>query len=66
MSGRWGEVTRGRVVGQEGTRPVQGGMPFNPPNCQGITKKQEPCSGPRAKGTLYCVGHLRQRGELDG
>lgn len=52
-----------RVVGQEGTRPVVGGVDFDPPHCQGVTKAGISCRGPRALGTLYCIGHLRSRGE---
>ena len=49
-----------------GTRAAApGGMPFDPPNCQGRTKNDTPCMAKRARGTMFCVGHLRQRGELD-
>ena len=60
------EVGGYRRVGRQNARPATpDGLPFNPPNCQGITKAGLACTGPKAKGTLYCVGHLRQRGELD-
>lgn len=60
------ESTYGRQVNVKGGRLVQGGVAFDPPNCQEITKQGVNCRGPRAKGTMYCVGHLRARGELDG
>ncbi len=30
------------------------------PHCTAISTKQEECLAPRAKGTLFCIGHLRQ------
>ena len=32
--------------------------------CSGITKIGEPCKARPARGTDWCVGHLRSRGEL--
>jgi len=61
------EVGGSRAEGSTSARPAPfGGMPFNPPHCQGVTKAGKSCTGPKAKGTMYCVGHLRQRGELNG
>ena len=60
------EVGGSRAQGMNDARPApHGGMPFDPPNCQGVTKAGIACTGPRAKSTMYCVGHLRQRGELN-
>ena len=59
------EIAAARVVGSEGTRQegwTQGGTPFDPPNCQAVTKKGGPCSARRAHGTMYCIGHLRSMG----
>ena len=58
-SQRFRELAQDRVVGKEGTRGVAGGVPFDPPNCQGITKLGSNCRAPRANGTMYCIGHLR-------
>lgn len=30
------------------------------PHCTAISNKEEECLAPRAKGTLFCIGHLRQ------
>jgi hypothetical protein len=30
------------------------------PHCTAISSKEEECLAPRAKGTLFCIGHLRQ------
>ena len=32
--------------------------------CSGITKVGEPCKARPARGTDWCAGHLRSRGEL--
>lgn len=32
--------------------------------CHGVTKHGESCNARPAKGTDWCVGHLRSRGEL--
>ncbi len=32
--------------------------------CSGMTKVGEPCKARPARGTDWCVGHLRSRGEL--
>lgn len=60
---RFTAVKQDRIVGREGAHQVIGGVDFNPPNCQGITKAGKSCSAPRAHGTMYCVGHLRS---MDG
>lgn len=60
-------VAAARRQGTAGARPVQGaGMPYNPPHCTAATKAGVPCKAPRAFGTLLCVGHLKQQGELRG
>lgn len=56
---RFSAVKQDRIVGREGTTHVIGGVDFNPPHCQGITKAGIMCKAPKAKGTLYCIGHLR-------
>jgi len=30
------------------------------PHCTAISAREEECLAPRAKGTLFCIGHLRQ------
>jgi hypothetical protein len=30
------------------------------PHCSALSSKEEECLAPRAKGTLFCIGHLRQ------
>lgn len=30
------------------------------PHCTAVSFKEEECLAPRAKGTLFCIGHLRQ------
>ena len=30
------------------------------PHCTALSAKEEECLAPRAKGTLFCIGHLRQ------
>lgn len=30
------------------------------PHCTALSIKEEVCLAPRAKGTLFCIGHLRQ------
>ena len=30
------------------------------PHCTAISSREEECLAPRAKGTLFCIGHLRQ------
>ncbi len=32
--------------------------------CSGMTKAGEPCKASPARGTDWCVGHLRSRGEI--
>jgi hypothetical protein len=32
--------------------------------CSGMTKVGEPCKARPARGTDWCVGHLRSRGEI--
>lgn len=34
------------------------------PSCAGTTKNGSDCGAPPAKGTEWCAGHLRSRGEL--
>lgn len=54
-----------RPIGSAGSRQgefIQGGIPFNPPNCQGTTKAGVPCTARRAMGTMLCIGHLRSKG----
>lgn len=51
----------GRVSGVEPAGP--GGVEFDPPNCQEVTKDGAPCSARRSRGTMFCIGHLRKRGE---
>lgn len=29
-------------------------------SCTAVTKKGTPCGGPKANGTEFCIGHLRQ------
>ena len=64
MTSRFGTIeTHDRIVGREGAAHVIGGVDFDPPNCQGITKAGISCSAPRALGTLFCIGHLRSKGD---
>jgi len=30
------------------------------PHCTALSAREEECLAPRAKGTLFCIGHLRQ------
>ncbi len=57
-------LTRKAAKAESVRTAAPGGMPFNPPHCQGRTKNDTPCKAKRANGTLFCVGHLRARGEL--
>lgn len=53
------------IGGAQGTSPAVGALiPYNPPTCTDVTKDGGACTAQRAKGTLFCVGHLRKRGEL--
>lgn len=35
------------------------------PHCTALSIKEEECLAPRAKGTLFCIGHLRQIEKLE-
>lgn len=56
--------SRPDTSGDRGREAPQGGIPYDPPSCIGRSKNDIPCRAHRANDTLYCVGHLRQRGEL--
>lgn len=67
-----GTVNPNRVQHQSAAVPMPGSgmnLPTETPvekyvGCSGITKFGEPCKARTAKGTEWCVGHLRSRGEL--
>ena len=64
MADRFSAIAVDRPIGSAGSRQegyVQG-APFDPPNCQGVTKAGINCSAPRALGTMFCIGHLRSKG----
>ena len=58
-------ASRTEVGAGSGTSPADGALlPYDPPTCTDRTKEDRPCQAQRAKGTLFCAGHLRKRGEL--
>lgn len=61
---RAGVTARVGTVGEVEKAPI--GVPYQPKHrpdhlCRA---NDNTCKGPKAKGTDYCVGHLRARGEL--
>ena len=53
------------VGGAKGTSPAVGALlTYDPPTCTDVKKNGNACDAQRAKGTLFCAGHLRKRGEL--
>jgi len=71
---RYGAV-HGTEVSQILPSYVQAGTEPAPPSgvapksrldhCTGFTERGKGCTAPKAKGTEYCVGHLRKFGMLE-
>lgn len=63
-------VPSNRAFGESGVADAVSAAPGGDwegtvPHCIEKTKKGWPCTAPRAKGTEYCVGHLRKLGLLE-
>lgn len=65
-----GTTDSSRVKHQSAAVPAIGSgasLPTRTPTvagCSGLNKQGDPCGARPAKGTDWCVGHLRARGEL--